>query len=642
MPKTLLLVIASFLIFSNTHAQDDVLFTVGETKVKKSEFENIYKKNNFNNKADYSRKSLDDYLNLYVNFRLKVKEALSQGLDKNDRFKEELKTYETQLLDSYLDKEIADKLIKQEYERSKIDVNLSHIYISFKEINEKEAMVKMQSLQQKLKSGMDFTEVAKFSDDKNTMNKGGNLGWFNSYQIALPEIEDAAYSMKAGDFSEIIQTRLGLHIIKLNESRVARPKLKVAIIKRYYSITDLSDASKKMIDDTMQLVYSKLKNGESFEKLVEQYSEDDFSKSNKGQLDWFGINTYTKIFEETAYALNDGEVSTPIKTSAAMYIIKRLETAKSLTFDEATPSLKSKLPSTPQFLYSLDKYVDKLAAKYNVTENKQYLPSFKQRIVALASVSPFAYRDTIKPNTLLQIGKTVFNENDYGKKIQETYYSVMARNGMDRNDALIKNTTQQFILDFFKNDIKQNNPEFISLMEEYKNGIMIFTLSEKNIWNKASDDTVGLLAYYNTHKQDFDLKKRGTLRTITFDNIKQARSVAKILKTDKSITDDMLAVKMKTAGIAEPKINSEVVEEGKNKVNLATEYVMEPTLSANNKIVISQLYHILPAKPRVFEECRGYVVAAYQDFLEKKWLDDLKKKYPISINKDVFESLVKK
>jgi peptidyl-prolyl cis-trans isomerase SurA len=186
-----------------------VLFTVGETKVKKSEFENIYKKNNFNNKADYSRKSLDDYLNLYVNFRLKVKEALSQGLDKNDRFKEELKTYETQLLDSYLDKEIADKLIKQEYERSKIDVNLSHIYISFKEINEKEAMVKMQSLQQKLKSGMDFTEVAKFSDDKNTLNKGGNLGWFNSYQIALPEIEDAAYSMKAGDFSEIIQTRLG-------------------------------------------------------------------------------------------------------------------------------------------------------------------------------------------------------------------------------------------------------------------------------------------------------------------------------------------------------------------------------------------------------------------------------------------------
>ena len=166
MPKALLLIIASLFLFTNIHAQDDVLFSVGETKVKKSEFESIYKKNNFNNKADYSRKSLDDYLNLYVNFRLKVQEALSQGLDKNDHFKEELATYERQLLDSYLDKEVADKLIKQEYERSKTDVNVSHIYVSFKDINEKEAMVKMLGLQQKLKSGMAFEEVAKFSDDK--------------------------------------------------------------------------------------------------------------------------------------------------------------------------------------------------------------------------------------------------------------------------------------------------------------------------------------------------------------------------------------------------------------------------------------------------------------------------------------------
>jgi hypothetical protein len=117
-----------------------------------------------------------------------------------------------------------------------------------------------------------------------------------------------------------------------------------------------------------------------------------------------------------------------------MYIIKTIRNCKiTLTFDEATPSLKSKLPSTPQFLYSLDKYVDKLAAKYNVTENKQYISSFKQRIVALASVSPFAYRDTIKPNALLQIGKTVYTENDYGKKIQEVLLFIYVQEmEMDR------------------------------------------------------------------------------------------------------------------------------------------------------------------------------------------------------------------
>lgn len=642
MQKALLLFLASFFLSITIHAQDDVLFSVGDTKVKKSEFESIYKKNNFNNKADYSRKSLEDYLNLYVNFRLKVNEALSQNLDKNDRFKEELGVYERQLLDSYLDKEVAEKLIKQEYERAKTDVNVSQIYVSFKDINEKEAMVKIQALQQKIKSGMSFEEVAKFSEDKNSMNKGGNLGWFNSYQIVLPEIEDAVYSLKAGDVSDIIQTRLGLHIIKLNETRAARPKLKVAIIKRFFPIIDVSDASKKAVDDSMQLAYAKLKSGESFEKMVDRFSEDDFSKSNKGQLDWFGINTYTKLFEETAFALKDGEVSNPIKTEAATYIIKRVETSKPLTLDEATPVLKTKLPNTPQFLYALDKYVDKLAIKYNVKENTQYFPSFKKRIIALSSESPFAYKDTTNTNVLLQIGNTVFTENDYGKKIQETYYSVITRNGLDRNDALIKNTTQQFILDYFKSDIKENNEEFKSLMEEYKNGIMIFTLSEKNIWNKASDDTIGLLAYFNTHKLDFNLKKRGTLRTVTLDDAKQAKAIAKILKSDKNISDEMLDAKIKAMQINDERIRTQLVEEGKFKVNLATEYISEPTKTANNKYTITQLYTILPEKSRAFEECRGYIVAAYQEYLEKKWLEDLKKKYPVSIANKVFETMVKK
>jgi peptidyl-prolyl cis-trans isomerase SurA len=641
MQKALLLIIASLFLSKNIHAQNDVLFSVGETKVKKSEFEAIYKKNNFNNKADYSRKSLDDYLNLYVNFRLKVKEALEQGLDKNDHFKEELKTYETQLLDSYLDKEVADKLIKQEYERAKTDVNVSHIYISFKDINEKEAMVKMLGLQQKLKSGTAFEEVAKFSEDKATMNNGGNLGWFNSYQINLPELEDAVYTMKPGEVSNIIQTRLGLHIVKLNEVREARPKLKVAIIKRFFSISDASEAAKKIVSDSMQLAFSKLKSGESFENVVDRFSEDEFSRANKGQLEWFGINTYAKIFEETAYSLKDGEVSAPFKTSAAMYIVKRLETSKSLTLDEATPVLKAKLPNTPQFLYALDKYVDKLAVKYNAVENKQYLPAFKKYIVALSNTSPFVYKDTVKPNILLQIGNKVFTENDYGKKIQETYYSVTPRTGMERNDALIKNTTQQLILDHFKNDIRENNSEFKALMDEYKNGIMIFTLSEKNIWNKASDDSVGLLAFYNAHKQDFNLKKRATLRTITVNNSKQAKAVAKILKSDKSITDEMLAAKLKESGISDQKINTQVVTED-GKISLSAESVSSPVSSPEKKYVITQVYNILPEKPRAFEECRGYVVAGYQESLEKKWLEDLKKKYPVSVNKDVFESLVKK
>jgi peptidyl-prolyl cis-trans isomerase SurA len=242
------------------YAEDNILFSVGDTKVKTSEFEYIYKKNNFTNKADYSRKSLEDYLNLYVNFRLKVKEAISQGLDTNDRFKEELAMYEKQLLDSYVDKDILEKLVKQEFERSKTDVNISHIFFpsSGKE-SEADALAKAMETSVKLKSGTSFEEAAKISGDKQSADKGGNVGWFNSYQMTFPEMEAAVYSMKVGEVSAPVKTRAGFHILKLNATRPARPRIKAAIIKRFFPLADTSESAKKITEDSIRTAYAQLK-----------------------------------------------------------------------------------------------------------------------------------------------------------------------------------------------------------------------------------------------------------------------------------------------------------------------------------------------------------------------------------------------
>lgn len=644
MQKNLLVLILLVFAFTSSitiMAQDNILFSVGDTKVKKSEFEYIYQKNNFNNKADYSRKSLDDYLNLYINFRLKVKEALAQGLDKNDRIKEELSSYEKQLLDSYIDKEINEKLIKTEYERSKTDVNVSHIFVSTANINEKEALVKIQSLQQQLKSGITFEEVAKSSEDKQTASKGGKLGWFNSYQMSLPEIEEAVYNMKIGETSGIIKTRLGYHIIKLNETRVARPKIKAAIVKRFFPVDDTSVIAKKAIEDSINKAYSALKSNVSFTDVVAQYSDDELTKNNKGELDWFGINQYTKVFEETVYALKDGEYSLPFKTSTAWYIVKRLETAKPLTYEEAVPVLKTKLLNAPQFQYAMDKYIEKLNDKLHVTLIKENVSAFKQRIIELSKVAPFAYRDTANPKVLLQIGKKSLNENDFGKKIQESFYTLYSKQGADKFDDLIKKAQQDLTLEYYKNDIKENNNEYKSLMDEYRNGIMIFALSEKNIWNKASEDSVGLLVYYNDHKEDFNLKKRATVRTVFVDNAKQGKAIYKYLNENSDVSDDVLSVEMKKIGIASPKINTQVQSEGKSTVDINLKSISNPT-TVNKQLQIVQVYNLQSAKKRAFDECRGYVVAAYQEYLEKNWIAELKKKYQVDINKDVFETLVKK
>lgn len=642
MKKALLFSIISLFSFINQlQAQDEILFSVGDTKVKKSEFEYIYKKNNFSNKADYSRKSLEDYLNLYINFRLKVKEAIKQGLDTNDRFKDELEVYEKQLLDSYVDKDILEKLVKQEYERSKTDVNISHIFFPITNGNDKDALAKVSEASKKIKSGSSFEEAAKSSVDKQSAGNGGKVGWFNSYQMAFPELEEAAYKMKVGEISEPVKTRLGYHLIKLNEIRAARPKLKVAIIKRFFSITDTTANGKKIAEDTIRLAYSKMKSNASFEDVVQKYSEDDFSKGNKGQLDWFGINTYARAFEETAYALKDGEYSAPFKTNTAWYIVKRLETAKPLSYEESVPLLKTKLPSLPQYQYEMDKFVQKLSDKYGVKQFTDNYPVLKQRLMVYAQNAPFSYKDTTKARVMLQIGKKSFDENDYGKIIQETFYNVYPKAGADKYDALIKNTVQTIITNYYKNDIKENNVEYKALMDEYRNGIMIFSLSENNIWNKASEDSVGLMAYYNEHKPDFNLKKRATVRVISTDNQKQSMSAYKILQTNKTISDEMLTEKLKASGITTQKINAQVLDQTKTKLNILTESLSMPKL-IGSKYQITQVYNPLPEKKRIFEECRGYVVAAYQEYLEKKWLEALKLKYPVYTNKDVFESMVKK
>lgn len=623
-------------------AQDAELFSVGDTKVNKSEFEYIYNKNNFNNRADYSKKSLDDYLNLYVNFRLKVKEALAEGLDKSERFKEELNAYEKQLLDSYLDKDILDKLVKVEYERSQTDINVSHIFFVVGQDGSFDAAYeKAKEVEKKIKEGLSFEDAVTFSDDIRSAKNAGNLGWFNSYQIAFPEVEEAIYNLKIGEVSAPVKSRMGYHILKVNDTRPARPKLKVAVIKRYFPLGDTSSAGIKNAEDSINAAYTKLKNKVPFENVVLQYSEDDITKENKGQLEWFGINTYAKVFEETAYSLNDGQFSKPFKTNTAWYIIYRMETSKPLSFEEATPLLKMKLPSLPVFQYESDKFMVQLRSKLNVTEFEENKLNFFNRIDTLAKTQPFLYKDTSVAKKLLQVGNTIYDENKFGKKIQELYYSVNPGLGVNKNDALYKNAVDFFIMEYYKNTIKENVPEYKLLMDEYRNGIMIFSLSEKNIWNKASEDSVGLLTYYNNHITDFNLKKRATVRTITTTDKKAALEIIKMLQVEKNITDDLILEKIQKTYSIKPQINTETVDENNAKIDISTAKITGPVLE-NGIYTVTQIGSLQPEKTRTFQECRGYVVAAYQGFLEKEWIKELKQKYPVSIKEDVLQSMVKK
>ena len=182
------LVLLSFSSFAQKSNQTSVIFTVAGEPVTVGEFEYVYTKNNINNQADYSEKSLTDYLSLYENFRLKVKEAEAMHLDTIPSLKNELEGYRKQLAKSYLtDKEITDKLIQEAYDRSKQEVNVSHILIGCDEnanpADTLAAYKKALEFRARLEKGEDFAKLAKESAEKHkgdpsAKDNGGLIGWF--------------------------------------------------------------------------------------------------------------------------------------------------------------------------------------------------------------------------------------------------------------------------------------------------------------------------------------------------------------------------------------------------------------------------------------------------------------------------------
>jgi peptidyl-prolyl cis-trans isomerase SurA len=633
-----ILLLNTLLLLSTViYAQDEVLFTIGDTEVKRSEFENIYKKNNYNGKEDFSRTSIENYLDLYINFRLKVKEANSLGYAQNDKFRDEFAVYEQQLLNSYVDKEVLDKIIEQEYNRSKKDVELSHIFFAVTNDSTKlTAEKKAKDIYQKIKSNqLSFDEAAKISDDANTKFVKGNLGWYNAYQIALPEIEDIAYQLEPGQIAEPILTKYGWHIIKLNNTRTARPKLKVAIIKKFLPLNGTKD-DHQALQDTMKMIAKMYQDGVPFEQLVTKYSEDENTKTFGGKLDWFGINTFAPEFEEAAYSIkNIGDISEPVLTKSAWYIIKKVDETKPQTFEESKSVLKTKLQNSALYEKALTDFVNDKKATYGYVANNKNIALFKKYMARFIGDYSFKYKDTFPNLVLYKIGNIDYDQNKIGSGIEKIYYTLNTKQGTNRLDALFDEVLKNNIVSRYKEDIQQNNVEYKNLIQEYRDGIMIFDISEQKIWNKALEDSIGVRNHYEQNKEKYIKPSTIKERTVQLNNSKNAKKIYKTLLEDPNINSNVLQDKLSVMKETSPVITKEI-SNSKNAVS-----VQKPK-KTDNTYTIKQYYQYSPEKTKDFEECRGYVIADYQEKLEKEWIDNLKVKYPVKINQDILNKLIKK
>lgn len=655
--KTKFLILVFGLISVLSFGQKDMrtLMYIKGQAVPVDEFLYIYTKNN-GAKADFTKASLDENLNLYKNFKLKVQYAKDLKLDTLQSIKTELAGYRKQLADSYLmDKEVTEKLIHEAYERSKKDLKLSHILISVPSSTPNDttlAYKRITELKDKLNKGADFSTLAKeYSDDKTTKENGGELGYFTSlFPNGFYNVETAVYKLKAGQVTDPIRSSLGYHLFKVDDIRDARGEIEVShiLIRTKKDDKNSETIAKAKIDSIYQL----LTRGENFEDMAEQYSQDKGSSLKGGYIGFFGINRYEKPFEDAAFGLKkDGAYSMPIETSAGWHIIKRISARPIGDYENARKRIEPKVKTDSRFDEAREVLLEKIKKECGLKED----PKLMQAYISSLDASYFN-NDWVPPG---QNGDKVLFSMDNGTKLSLGEFELELKSNTRKRMSMKQTHTVETAVKDMYNDalntallkyeegkLEVKYPDFKSLMREYEEGTLLFAASEKMVWKKASEDSTGLKKFFDTNlkgRYKWDRRAVTSIVTLRQGTEEDAQKIADYFKTH-------TAAEVETQFNTDKKvvmIEDKSFEQDRNpdvdkllwKKGEISGVLKDPKTKA---FYIVKINDVLAPVDKTLEESRGYAVAEYGDYLEKQWIAALQKDIPVKIDTKVYESLIKK
>lgn len=633
----------------NAQKSDDVLFTIDDIDVTVAEFQYIYEKNNAD-KADYSKASIEEYLELYKKFKLKVRRAKEIGLDTVKSLQDELAGYRKQLAKSYLkDKEISNKLIDEVATRMQEDVEVQHIFVAAEmKTSEKKlasAEDKINNIYEKLmqNNGGGFEEMAKtLSEDKITAKNNGRLGFYTS---PLPdgfyEFENAMYNTNIGDFSKPVRSKMGFHIIRPVSKRPARGEMEIAHI--LVRNKDRGKAGAKVMIDS---VYGLLNEGRNFENMAAKFSADTKTKHNGGYIGFFGINQYEEKFEKAAFDLTkDGEYTKPIATNIGYHIIKRISKRDNKDLPRLKKRIQARINKNDRFEIAELKMIEDVKIEAGFKEDKLAL----KRFATALDETFFSYKwqapqydSTIG---LIELAGEKHNLVDFAAFIKSNVRERLKFNKTkdleEATEELYEKFVKEKVMTYEEANLERKHDDFRALMREYREGILLFEITKQEVWDKASQDTVGLNKFFAKNKENYKWPERVKIKkyTIESDNVgassaytyyqkKGAKKIIDKYKKDKDIdvSVEEIVVEKDSELIADLKLKD-------GEVGKLTVTPKPATFYAYVEMVQPSL--------KTIDEAKGYVIADYQDFLEKEWIKNLTNKYPIKVNKKVLKSLVK-
>ena len=636
-------------IVAKSQSQDPILLKFSDDTVKLSEFKKVYEKNNSNNQI--AKSSPEEYLDLYVKFRLKVKQAEDMQLDTLPTFIQELKGYRNQLAQPYLtDEKTKEKLKKETYERMKQEVKASHILIKV-ETNASAADTlaaynKIKDIRAKALKGEDFSALAKqYSQDPSVRENGGDLGYFTAMFMVYP-FETAAYNNKVGEISDIVRTAYGYHILKVTDKRPARGQIQVAHILIRHN-KENADGKDMVVTDSKQKIneiYEKLKAGESFDKLAAEYSDDLKTAKSGGILPAFGTGKMIQPFEDISFSLKeDGDFSEPFKTQFGYHIVKRIKAFPLPPYEDVEGQIEKNMSRDAKKLYTTEAVVSRLKQEYNFKAEKNNLKDFY-------NIGDQFLEKNWNGEGLKNTNKVMFSyanqkatQKDFVDFLTKKYVDVRKMDRKILMDRAYNDFVNETILAYEDTQLERKYPEFATLIQEYHDGILLFELTERKVWNKAVKDSAGLAEFYKNNIDKYQYKERVDAIVYTAKDEKTAKAAMKLVKkrAKKNIAIDDIKKKLNESSA----FNLEVVENKFSKgENAAVDKVewkkgVNGPVQVGDKYVIVEIKEVLAPRARTIDEARGMITSDYQDYLEKEWIKSLEATYPVEINKEVLKKL---
>ena len=625
-------------------AVDPVLMRIDKHEIKVSEFEYLYQKNL---EQQVNRESIDEYVDRFINYKIKVYEAERLGYDTLPRIKSELEGYKNELLQPYLiDKELQEKLVQEAYDRMTKNVNISHLMLARgKNKAEDDAQIaRMDSIRNCILAGESFNDlVMKYSIDRSKANNKGEYGYISS-GIFPYAFEYEAYNTPVGELSKPFLTDYGVHMIRVNGVKPDDGTVEVSHILRLFPRNNVTDSAKLAVKAQIDSIYACIQAGEDFEDLAKRLSQDKGSARNGGKLPAFGRNRMVKPFEEVAFMLHDGEISEPFETNYGYHIIKKYGHKKVGSLDDCRQAIEEKMKTDERSMLPIKSKVQQVMKELNYKPNDKLHGYLIKELNKHGQYDSTFVADVVgKSNEVLY----TFGANQKGvlsdmtKMLNPKAKYASNEVAAAEIEGNVERLAQQNITDYYARNLYDLNPDYRNLMNEYRDGTLLFEVMNNEVWNKAKSDEKALEQRFNANPNKYKWDEphfKGIMICAKNDSI--LNEALSYYASINNVPEDTITTALNRKFGRNIKMVRVISQRGENEMvdNIAFAGKAVPSAYAGYPVYTRLMGRVID-QPEEMADVKGLVASDYQDDLEQQWLQGLRKKYKVKIENKILKSL---